>query len=227
VQPKDVTVQAVIQDAIAQVCGEKVVLHGSGRTDQGVHARRQVAHFDLTKKSLPPARILNALNAVLPNDIRIPFATQVPASFHARYSAIGKEYRYFIWNGYVVPPFKRAYVTQVRRTLDVDTMQRAAGYLTGKHDFAAFTANAKRVVDSTVRTVSELSVTRKGNEIVIVAKAEGFLYKMVRSLAGFLIKAGQGAVPPSHAKAVLASRQRTTAVPTAPPEGLFLWQVKY
>ena len=227
IQPGHPTVQAALQDALLRLTSETVIAHGSGRTDQGVHARQQVVHVDFERNDNLVPLLQKGLNALLPADIRIYRIRRVGAHFDARRSAIRKEYRYFIWNAAVVPPFLRLYRTQVRDRLDVAAMSKAAKLLVGKHDFAAFTANPNRVVETTVRTLSGLTVKRRGEEIVISATADGFLYKMVRSLAGFLIRVGEGAVPPSEARAILHSKERTARVPTAPPQGLFLWQVKY
>ncbi len=226
VQPGLVTVQARIEEALARLTGEAVKIHGSGRTDQGVHARGQVAHFDLHKR-WPGAAILKALNALLPADIRILRAARAKPDFHARRSARQKEYRYFIWNADVREPSRRLYTAHVRRPLDVAAMQAAAGMLEGRHDFAAFTANPNRVVESTVREVRTLAVSKAGPLITVRAASDGFLYKMVRSLCGLLIRVGEGAESPDSARAILASRLRTARVPTAPPEGLFLWRVWY
>lgn len=226
IQPNAITVQERVEVAIAEITGESPKVHGSGRTDQGVHARCQVAHFDLQEKT-DTRRLRKSLNAILPADIRIIMAKCVPRDFHARKSVVSKEYRYFIWNSDIVPPFLRLYRTHVRNSLDADAMAEAAALLVGRHDFAAFTANPKRVVESTVRSVTELTVVKKGSEIVIRAAAEGFLYKMVRSLAGHLIRVGEGAVTPVETTAILESGKRTARVPTAPPEGLFLWHVQY
>jgi len=228
VQPNVVTVQAMIQDAVRQFAGqrEKIVVHGSGRTDQGVHARRQVAHFDLDRPT-GEKPLCRALNGMLPPDIRIVHAKRVNDAFHARRSARAKEYRYFIWTGAIVPPFLRFYRTHCRRALDVAAMQEAADELAGEHDFAGFAANAKREMETTVRTVTRLSVQRRRDEIVIRARANGFLYKMVRSMTGFLIRVGEGALEPSTAGQILHAATRTARVPTAPPQGLFLWSVRY
>lgn len=225
-QPSGNTVQQVLQNAIASISGEPVVVHGSGRTDAGVHARAQEVHFD-TSAALEPAIWLRGLNALLPPDIRVNRVRPASSAFHARRSAVCKEYRYMIWNGNVMPPFLRCYRTHVREPLDVVLMQSAAAMLTGCHDFAAFTANPNRDVPDTTRTLSVLSVKRHSEEIVLRAVSEGFLYKMVRSLAGYLIRVGSGAVEPLETAAILESRQRTARVPTAPPEGLFLWSVSY
>lgn len=226
VQPGVATVQANLEEALARITGETVKVHGSGRTDQGVHARGQVAHFDLHKRVAVEA-MAKGLNALLPADIRVIRVRPAAADFHARRSAIRKEYRYFIWNAPVREPTHRFYAAYVRRPLDVGAMRRAAVLLVGRHDFAAFTANPNREVESTVRQVQYLTVSKSGPLITIRAASEGFLYKMVRSLCGMLIRVGEGAEPPEVVRGILESRIRTARVPTAAPEGLFLWRVWY
>ena len=226
IQPNGPTIQQRLQDALMEMTGERAKVHGSGRTDQGVHARAQLAHVDL-RTLLEPMSLLGGLNALLPPDIRVMKAARARSDFHARRSATGKEYRYHIWNAAIMPPHLRAFRTLVRAPLDVTAMGQAAAALEGRHDFAAFTANPNRVVESTIRTIHALRVRKHGAEITIIARGEGFLYKMVRSLAGFLIRVGEGAETPSEARTILASRSRTARVPTAPPQGLFLWNVFY
>jgi len=226
VQPNGITVQEKLESAVEKLTGEKTKIHGSGRTDQGVHARMQVAHFDVATP-FKVASLQKALNAILPADIRVNKIETANASFHARRSAVSKEYRYFIWNAEIMPPFLRKYRTHARKRLDVNAMNKAASQLLGRHDFAAFTATKNRQVEDTVRNLTRLKIMRRGPEVVIVAESEGFLYKMVRSLAGFLIRVGEGAVSPIEARNILQSRIRTAKVPTAPPEGLFLWRVDY
>ncbi|MFC1497921.1 tRNA pseudouridine(38-40) synthase TruA [Verrucomicrobiota bacterium] len=227
VQPNGMTVQERLENSIHKLTGgEKVKVHGSGRTDQGVHARQQVAHFDLNK-TISCKTLRRGLNALLPADVRILKAQRANPTFHARRSAVSKEYRYFIWNGDIIPPFLRHYRTHIRTPLDIVGMRKACSLLMGRHDFTAFSANSKKEIESAVRNLSELRILKRGSEIVIIAKSEGFLYKMVRSLAGFLIKVGEGAKPPTDAKIILSSRKRTARVPTAPPQGLFLWNVIY
>ena len=226
VQPNGLAVQQVIEESIERIGGERVKLHGSGRTDRGVHAAGQVAHVDLPDR-IPARGWQQALNAILPPDIRIMKVVITKDDFHARKSAVSKEYRYFIWNASVIPPHRRLYALHVPDKLDVCAMRDAADKLIGKHDFAAFTANPNRVVESTVRTVYSLDIRQRGNEVVLVVKGDGFLYKMVRSLAGYLIRVGQGRLPPESAETILASRKRTARVETAPPHGLFLWRVSY
>jgi tRNA pseudouridine38-40 synthase len=226
VQPAHMTVQQRIEEALLSLTGERVKVHGSGRTDQGVHAVGQVAHFDLAKRWLPAA-LRKGLNALLPPDIRVKSLARARSDFHARRSAVRKEYRYFIWNADIMDPCRRFYATHVRKPLDVGAMRAAADVLVGRHDFAAFTANPNREVESTVRELMRLKIRKSGPLITVTAASEGFLYKMVRSLCGLLIRAGEGAVTVNEVRAILASRIRTARVPTAPPEGLFLWRVWY
>lgn len=226
VQPNAQTVQARLEAALGTVCGEQPKVHGSGRTDTGVHAAGQVAHFDLSRRVVP-ARLRVSLNAVLPDDVRVLSVARTRPDFHARRGAIGKEYRYFIWNADVIPPFVRHYRAHVRAPLDAAAMQEAARRLVGRHDFSAYSANPNRDIETNVRDVTALIVRRRGPEITIIARGEGFLYKMVRSLAGFLIRVGEGALAPEDATTILQSKLRTARVPTAPACGLFLWKVRY
>jgi tRNA pseudouridine38-40 synthase len=170
---------------------------------------------------------MKGLNALLPPDIRILRLTRAKADFHARRSAIRKEYRYFIWNHSILDPCRRLYAAHVRHPLDVKAMREAAALLEGRHDFAAFTANPNREVESTVRELKYLRVRKTGTLITVRAASEGFLYKMVRSLCGLLIRVGEGAETPEAARHILHSKVRTARVPTAAPQGLFLWRVWY
>ncbi len=226
IQPNGLTVQEVLERVLGEITSQTVKVHGSGRTDQGVHARKQVAHFDL-QSTWPPRRLRKAVNALLPEDIVAGTIARVPHGFHARRSVREKEYRYFVRNAETVPPFLRLYREHVRRPLDMAAMRHAASLLEGRHDFTAFTANPSRAVGSTVRLLSSLRVSKRGSEVVIAARGEGFLYKMVRSLAGFIIKVGEGRAQADEVPRILASRKRTAYVPTAPAKGLFLWEVWY
>lgn len=226
VQPGVMTVQERLELTLERLTGTRPKIHGSGRTDRGVHALGQVAHVDLDK-SFTPAALQRALNALLPADIRIMACAEASPDFHARRSAVWKEYRYFIWNGPVLPPHVRLYRAHVIRPLDVNVMREAASHLVGRHDFAALTANPNRLVESTVREITRLNVLRKGSELTVVVRGDGFLYKMVRSIAGILIRIGEGALPASEMIRILDSGVRTAAVPTAVPQGLFLWHVGY
>ncbi len=226
IQPGQVTVQQVLQDAFSDLTGEAVKVHGSGRTDAGVHAAGQVIHFD-SEFSLPPVAFMRAANVRLPRDIRLLSCDQVDAAFHARKSAVGKEYRYFIYQGEIMLPHLRLYRAHVHKPLDVGAMREALALLQGKHDFAAFSANPDREVETTVRTIFEATIYAQDQEVTISVQGDGFLYKMVRSIAGWLIRVGRGEVGPEETASVRDSRIRTAAVPTAAPEGLFLWRVQY
>lgn len=227
IQPGQTTIQLVLQDAFCGISGtDGVKVHGSGRTDAGVHAAGQVIHVDLSRE-LPPTTFVRAMNTRLPADIRILDGAVVEAGFHARKSATGKEYRYFIYQGAVLPPHVRLYRAHVHKQLDVDAMRQALDILVGQHDFAAFSANPDREVETTVRTIFDAYLEVDGSDIMLSLRGNGFLYKMVRSIVGWLIRVGRGDVLVGDTQAVLDSRVRTAAVPTAAPQGLFLWRVAY
>jgi len=218
----------MVEAAASRVVGQPVRLHASGRTDAGVHARQQVAHFDVHGLRDPDLRALSVgINSLLPPDIRVLGARRVPRTFHARLSAREKEYRYFIYCGRVVSPFLYRYRWHIPGELDCASMEEAARRLTGRHDFASFTANPNRPVGDTRRELRQLAVRRRGATVVIIARADGFLYRMVRSLVGYLVRVGKGELSPSSARRILSQRCRTAEVPTAPPCGLFLWRVIY
>ncbi len=226
VQPRHVTIQGELERALKELTGETVRVESSGRTDSGVHARGQVAHFDVAR-TFRPDKVQLGMNALIGPDIRVMSLVRARPDFHARYSATGKEYRYFIWNAPVLDPTVRLYRTHIRDPLDAGAMNETAACLQGRHDFSAFAANPNRRVENACRDLRILTVRRRGPEIMIRAQADGFLYKMVRSLAGFLIRAGRGEVTADTAVRILNSKLRTARVPTAAPEGLFLWKVFY
>ncbi len=208
------------------MCGSRTRLHGSGRTDQGVHARGQVAHFD-ADITVPVSKIPIVLNTLIPSDIRVLSARKAVSDFHARRSTTAKEYRYFIWNAPMIDPFERLYCTHVRRPLDISAMRCAAKAFVGRHNFRAFTANPKTDVPSHTRNIFHLRISRSGPKICISVKGDGFLYKMVRSMVGYLLRVGAGEVSAGSVGAVISSARRTADVPTAPSSGLFLWKVWY
>lgn len=227
VQTHDPSVQQTIESALSVIVNHPVKVHGSGRTDRGVHACGQVAHMDLATR-MNAAALQRALNARLPPDIRIRAAARTRPDFHARRSAVGKEYRYFIWNDKVLPPERRLYAAHVCHALDVVRMQTAAAHFVGTHDFAAFTANPNREIEGTVRTVFATTVVRRGRGIVFRVSGGGFLYKQVRSMVGFLLRVGAGAEEPDAVRLLIeTAAARTARVPSAPPQGLFLWRVWY
>lgn len=226
IQPDRPSVQQRVETELRRLAGHPVKLHGSGRTDSGVHARAQVAHVDV-RVGLSERAVAAGLNARLPPDIRVHGVRAVRGDFHARRDAVSKEYRYFLWNGPVMPPEKRLYAAHVRRPLALEPMRAAAAALEGEHDFSSFCANPDREVPSHVRILERFTVTRRGRGFTLRVRGNGFLYKMVRSLAGFLVKVGEGTEPPGAAREILDARARTARVPTAPPQGLFLWRVFY
>jgi tRNA pseudouridine38-40 synthase len=222
-QPNATTVQQRIEQALAKITGHAVRIHGSGRTDAGVHARAQVAHASLATSLNVPV-LFRALNANLPDDIRVVRVQEVDEKFHAQYSAKKKEYRYQIDCGEIADPFLRRYAWHHPRPLDVAAMRRAARLLKGRRDFTALSAKSER---SPVRTISKLSITRHGDVLTIAVAADGFLYKMVRSIVGALVKAGEGRLTAAELQKLVASKQRTPLIETAPAHGLFLWRVWY
>ncbi len=225
-QPNRVSVQQVLESALARIEGERVVAHGSGRTDAGVHARAQVVSCAMNTK-LEPAVLLRALNANLPDDARVTHVQRVPPGFHARFSAKSKEYRYQIERGPVADPFRRWYAWHHPQALDVVAMRRAARVLTGRHDFRALSANPMRPVSSTVRTVSKLTISQRDDLLTIAVRADGFLYKMVRTIVGALVRVGEGKMSAEDLSVLLRERARPVRIETAPAHGLFLWKVWY
>ncbi len=218
-------IQDVIEARLAQMLGEPVRIHGSGRTDAGVHARAQVFHFDSAWRH-GPDRLLAAFRTGLPAAIQIRAARPAPPDFHARFSAKGKTYTYDLRLG-DADPFTRPYCWMVFRPLDFTAMAAAAARLRGRHDFRAFSAGHGGSTEDTVRHLRRLEIARRGRRVRITAEADGFLYKMVRSLVGALVAAGQGRLAPEQLERMLAAPARATRVEAAPPEGLFLDRVFY
>jgi tRNA pseudouridine38-40 synthase len=218
-------IQDVIEARLAQIFKVPLRIHGSGRTDAGVHAHGQVFHFDAAWTH-GPVKLLTAARAGLPPAIQLKTLTAVPPSFHARFSATGKRYDYHVHLG-DADPFTRPYCWAVFKPLDIAAMQTAAAILRGRHDFRAFTALNGPERDDTVRNLRRLDVVRRGRALRITAESEGFLYKMVRSLTGVLMAVGEGRLSPEAVRAILHGRVRVPAVQTAPPQGLFLTKVFY
>ena len=218
-------IQDVIERRLAEIFKTQVRIHGSGRTDSGVHAHAQVFHFDAEwRHGLD--QLLAAFRTGLPEAIQIKSVRPAAADFHARFQATGKRYVYHVHLG-DADPFTRPYCWIFFKPLDFSAMQAAAAVLQGKHDFRAFTALNGTTPEVTVRDLRRLDVVRRGRHIRITAEADGFLYKMVRSLVGALLAAGEGKLTAAQVRAILASRTRTAAVKTAPPQGLFLEKVFY
>lgn len=225
VQKNGVSVASRLIEAIRSVSNQTVKLNGSGRTDAGVHAHGQTATFRFESK-IPAEKLPDALNAKLPDDIRVLYAEDCESDFHARFDAKGKRYEYLIYNRYFASPFMRERAWHIRAPLDLDKMRAAAEIMCGTHDFAAYMASGSFVTD-TVRTIYELSVSREAELIRISVSGSGFLYNMVRIIAGTLVYAGLGKMNLEQVRDNLLSLDRTTGAITAPPYGLYLCEVYY
>lgn len=222
------SVQAMLEDALAPFDGQRVVVHGAGRTDAGVHALAQVATFALTNPITPTA-LIRALNGVLVPQVRIIAAEAVDPGFHARFSAIGKIYEYRIVNAPLQSPFLHRYAWHVPQPLDLEAMRAAAARLIGTHDFASFQGSGSFVV-STERTVRALAWEDGGGydlPLVMRIEGDGFLRHMVRNIAGTLVEVGAGRWTAAEMERILAARDRRRSGRTAPPHGLFLARVLY
>jgi tRNA pseudouridine38-40 synthase len=224
-QTNALSVQQMLETAFEAAAGESVRINGAGRTDAGVHAMAQVAHLD-TQCSIPPDKISYALNMHLPPDIRVKDSQQVNDHFHARFDAKGKHYRYTIDSSVHAPAIYRHTSAHVRGALDVSAMREAAEYVLGTHDFACFCASGSEVKE-TVRTVYSLVITESKPFIHMDIKGSGFLYHMVRIIAGTLIEIGQKKRPPVSMRDIIESKDRKRSGVTAPAKGLMLMSVYY
>ncbi len=225
VQKNAVAVCEVLQDAMEKVFGSRPPVKGCSRTDAGVHARRYCVSFKM-ETGVSAKKIPLALNQHLPYDIRINWARQVPEEFHARYSAIGKEYEYVFRNSGVDDPFRAGQYYRVYPHLDEGAMQEAVNVLLGNHDFASF-MSAGSDIEDTVRTITSLRVIRQEDGVSIFVAADGFLYNMVRIIAGTLLLAGQHKLNALGMEEILAGKNRGLAGDTMPAKGLFLNKVFY
>lgn len=224
-QPNGPAVQQRIEKELKKLTGDAVSLHGSGRTDSGVHALAQVAHFD-TKSRIPPDKFAYALNAGLPRDIRVKYSDVAPEGFHARFDVVLKQYRYTVLNSPHSDAFLRDRALHVHYRLDVPVMEQAASFVLGEHDFAGFMAAGSKTV-STVRMIA-LSYWETAGEIVRYHVAgNGFLYNMVRILVGTMLEIGMGLCPPERMREAISGAERALAGATAPAHGLLLERVKY
>ncbi len=219
------TVQGVLEAALQRFLGEAPRLSVAGRTDAGVHARGQVVSFDATAE-VDVTRLRRALNAMLAPEVVVTDARHAPEGFDARYSATAREYRYRIDVGPVPDPFTARYVWHRPGQLSLPRMRAAARLLGGEHDFASF-CRVPQDGSSTVRRLERLTVSRVGEHVEIVARANGFLHQMVRSIVGTLVAVGEGRIDPGQIPAILAARDRSAAGPLAPASGLTLERVVY
>jgi tRNA pseudouridine38-40 synthase len=225
VQENGISVQQRLNEAAKAITGEQIQFHGSGRTDSGVHANAQVAHFD-TNVRMPADKFAIALNMRLPRDIRVLYSEEAPEDFHSRFSAKNKTYRYTVQTGLHADVFTRTTALHVHNALDIPRMQRAAAFALGEHDFSAF-MSAGCTIENTVRTVSKSEWTQNGKYLYYDVSANGFLYNMVRILAGTLLEIGSGKLPEDAIAIALVSGLRADAGATAPPHALCLQQVQY
>ena len=225
IQPNGITIQGVLNDTLSDLLGEKIEIMGASRTDAGVHALGNVAVFD-TNTRIPGEKISYALNQRLPEDIRIQLSEEVEPDFHPRYCDSEKTYEYRILNRKFPVPTERLYSYFYHYKLDIEKMREATSYLIGRHDFASFCGTGAQV-KSTVRTITGIDVWRDGDIVTIRVKGEGFLYNMVRIIAGTLIRVGGGFIEPQQIKKILEAKDRTLAGETARPEGLTLIGIRY
>ena len=229
VQPKERTVQGEVEKALKKInSGKKVTIHASGRTDAGVHAYNQKAHFDLDMKNITPEKLRDGLNSLIPKDIYIKHIEIVPDDFHARYNVKAKEYIYVINMG-EYNPIEKDYVYQYNKKLDVVEMQRALKYLEGTHNFKSFT-KADEEKDDYVRTIVQTNLYRElknVNKITLSFLGTGFLRYQVRNMIGTLIEIGEGKRKSEDIIDIIAQEDRRKAGKTAAPEGLYLKDVLY
>jgi len=222
-------VQEKIEAALAHYFPSQPRLHSSSRTDTGVHALGMVAHFEIppAEFKLPVIRLAIALNAFLPDDIRVLHATRTSKKFHARFDATGKQYRYFIWNHHTMNPLLQDRAWHVPRALDFAAMRQAAKHFVGRHDFKSFAATHHYEMESTVRTLTRCDLKKSGANLTVTIEGDGFLYKMCRGIVGTLVQVGFGKFSPGDVKAMFAKTNRTAAGMSAPAHGLVLWKVFY
>ena len=217
--------QDAAQSALARIAGHAISLTAAGRTDRGVHAREQVAHFD-TGACRPESAWVRGVNAFLPDTLAVLWSREVAGEFHARYSALARTYRYALLNRPVRPALGAAHLGWFHAPLDVEAMRAGARALLGEHDFSAFRA-AECQAKTPVRTVHAIDIERSGERLDFVIRANAFLQHMVRNIVGSLVYVGAGRHPPRWIAELLASRDRNKAAPTFAPEGLCLEKIDY
>jgi len=232
-QKKEKTVQETLKKAVENVVNEKITLYGSGRTDAGAHALGQVANFK-TKSNIPTSKLVQAINFYLPNDIVVKSARKVSGEFHSQYSTKSKIYRYTILNNNTGSAINRNFCYYYSGDLNIEKMQKVSKTLVGRHDFSAFksksdnacpTNSFRRV--SNIRTIKKLEIKKNGKHLLFTIEADGFLYKMVRSIVGTLLEVGKGKMTITEFKRVSRSGIRSLAGATVPAKGLCLLKVKY
>lgn len=217
--------QDALEPALASIAGTPVKLTGAGRTDRGVHARLQVAHFD-TEANRPSAAWVRGVNASLPDSVAVLWSQQVPDDFHARYSAHARTYRYQLLNRPVRPGLAAHYLGWFHLPLDVESMRAAAALFVGEHDFSAFRSSECQA-KSPVRTIHQFEISKRGETIDFVVRANAFLHHMVRNMVGTLVYVGKGKHPPHWVQELLHSKDRSKSAPTFGPQGLYLEKIEY
>ena len=225
-QPNAVTIEGVLNEALSQLLGEEICVIGASRTDSGVHSLGNVAVFD-TGTRIPPEKICYALNQRLPEDIVVQDSSEVPLQFHPRKCYSEKTYEYRILNRKIPVPTLRRHTYFYYRSLDVSRMQQGASYLVGRHDFKSF-CSVKTQAEDTVRKILSCSVEKSAEDVVTIRiTGTGFLYNMVRIIAGTLISVGIGEIQPQAVAQILEQKNRRAAGPTAPPEGLIMMKINF
>ena len=229
VQTTGLGVQQRVEEALAKIFPSVKRVHSSSRTDTGVHALGMVAHVEIpaAEFKMPVSKLLLALNAHLPEDIRVMAVARCGPSFHARFSARGKQYRYLVWNHPAHHPLWRHQSWHVPQRLDLEAMRAAAGCLLGKHDFRSFAATHHYPVPDTVRTLTRCDLKRSGPLLTFLIEGDGFLYKMCRGIVGTLVQVGQGKLTPADLPQFLEQKDRRAGGVSAPAHGLILWKVFY
>ena len=222
-------VQQIVETALARLFPGAPRLHSSSRTDTGVHALGMVAHFEVPAEPgrMTARKLRLALNAHLPEDVRVLSAAHARKAFHAQFDARGKQYRYFVWNHPAMNPLLRRTAWHVPRPLDLNAMRAAAKLFIGRHDFRSFAANPGYQKESTVRRLTRCDLKKSGPQYTFIIEGDGFLYKMCRGIVGTLVQAGLGKFPPREIRTMLAKKDRRVAGMTAPAHGLVLWKVYY
>jgi tRNA pseudouridine38-40 synthase len=222
-------VQQIVETALAKLFPSPPRLHSSSRTDTGVHALGMVAHFEIPRAEFKMniGRLALAINAWLPEDVRVVSACSAKGEFHARFDAGGKQYRYFVWNHGAMNPLLRRTAWHVPRKLDLKAMRAAAKLFVGRRDFKSFAGTQNYEMKTTVRRVTRCEVKKSGTQFAFIIEGDGFLYKMCRGIVGTIVQAGLGKFPPGDIKTMLAQRDRRVAGMTAPAHGLVLWRVYY
>ena len=245
VQKTGTGIQQIVEQALAKLFPGAPRLHSASRTDTGVHALGMVAHFEVPSggdasspkagfaarasqpRKMSARKLALALNAWLPEDIRVLSAARAPEKFHARFDAAGKQYRYFVWNHTAMNPLIRRSAWQVTRPLDLKAMRAAAPRFVGRHDFKCFAASRNYEMESTVRRLTRCDIKKSGHLLTFIIEGDGFLYKMCRGFVGTLVQVGLGKFSPDEIKRMLAKKDRRVAGMTAPAKGLVLWKVFY